>query len=896
MASPLINNPVLVSALAVCGLCGLLAVGVCRSHRLWCGAMKGFLAWLPLRKAVFILFGTIATALAQKSGTNVVNGVDATNGVVNATGTNEVGNAARTNGMDGAQGEVPPPQMMLGSVRPTEYPELSLVVLSPHDALRDYRLDFVTTNEAVSYDMPTNAATCGTWRLTGAYDDVVRVGLGEFRFPLGTNLYSSLWAHTWGTARPKLRNFSNELVAVGVPLSAIPGVSRFWTEQTTNATFLLTWQDFAIGRPLLTTDNQQLTTLSAQLELRGNGDFIARSNGVESVYRRVNPDDWDDDGIPNEEDVNPFFSNGDCFGPHQVLPEGANSNAYCWVDIVVHQANARVAFSGDGSSDLPDPSFVARAEEINRVALLIGKTYKVTCAMPFTVVGKSDPAIDEWWENDNTLWLNWPVDIWAVGDEEDVPLLLGAPLFGASGGGNGFTMRVVPDCLFGDFVWTNCCCSISGGGCHYSYNCAGGCSCGGCCATGYYLYEGYRLSALGGSCGCSYVDEPDDPHGDPPDDPLPPKGVFVSFSKKVIFLEDEYANTPSNVVPWYSDTSSLCCFGNGGAHGGRIHIEISGSENLIQFGGQPLPFERELEPFEVVAFTNTYKAVSESSGYEAIVVTATFAENDTGWSETSIAKATAVRVEVTTQDNVNDCIHRHVWGLGELVNCEWFPNSAPVFVEGLNGGVVGLLMQVDTLTCPLSAASPVLKISCNSCEYVPESLVVEPLSIEARNARQIPFDVPIGWPGGVGFAMDLFIKPDHVSFKQLSFVEDMSTDDTIDGYFTNEVFSAVWHHTPDRGACEWHDVQGENFFFTDRAAMGDVLVRPWYAGVIAWRIPIKWRGKGDINGQTFPLPPNIDQVFTISDSGCLRVSKCNLWVERDPDGTTRRSEGVSNDE
>ena len=36
-----------------------------------------------------------------------------------------------------------------------------------------------------------------------------------------------------------------------------------------------------------------------------NGDFITRSNEVESVCRRVNPDDWDDDGIHNERDANP---------------------------------------------------------------------------------------------------------------------------------------------------------------------------------------------------------------------------------------------------------------------------------------------------------------------------------------------------------------------------------------------------------------------------------------------------------------------------------------------------------------------------------------------------------------------------------------------------------------
>ena len=45
--------------------------------------------------------------------------------------------------------------------------------------------------------------------------------------------------------------------------------------------------------------------MSAQIILRPNGDFVTRSNDVETVCRRVNPDDWDDDGIANERYANP---------------------------------------------------------------------------------------------------------------------------------------------------------------------------------------------------------------------------------------------------------------------------------------------------------------------------------------------------------------------------------------------------------------------------------------------------------------------------------------------------------------------------------------------------------------------------------------------------------------
>ena len=164
--------------------------------------------------------------------------------------------------------------------------------------------------------------------------------------------------------------------------------------------------------------------------------------------------------------------------------------------------------------------------------------------------------------------------------------------------------------------------------------------------------------------------------------------------------------------------------------------------------------------------------------------------------------------------------------------------------------------------------------------------------LEARNAVQLPFSVPIGWPGGAGFEMDIFVKPDNVSFQQLAFKEDISSDDTIDGYFTNAAFSAVWHHSEDRGAGVWHNVQGENFFFHDQATMGDTLIRPWAPGIIVWRIPIRWRDKNAMSAPMMNLPPNIEQTFTMSGNGCLRTAKYDFWVERDTDGTQRRSEGV----
>ena len=653
-----------------------------------------YLRLTHFQRVLVALAVVICTVYAQKPSTNNVEG---------ATGTNEVetvGGASYFGGCGGpGVSALPPVGIALRAIR-NESPFCELVSVS--------------TNEGYSYAMPADGTIRGTWHLTGAYEDVQKIGLeglgglegSDFKFPIGSQVCTSLWVYTWGKVRPQLKNASYEIAAVGAPMSAIPDVSRFWTAATSNGTYLLTWENFAAGRVTANEVNEvekiggggQWSLTSAQIELRRDGDFITRSNDVESVWRRViepnpigpgNPEDPDNPGMS----VCPY-------GPVQDLSVIEEPDAYCWVDIVVNDADAWVRFEGDGPSNLADPSFAAKAGATNRVIILIGKTYKVTCDMPFSVTDKSDGEIEDWWDDDQALWLNWPVEIWSESDDAERPLLLLGARNGSGGRRSGFTMHVSPLGLGGSFAWTDGCCSISGSGSHFVFDCDEDCSCNGCYATGFFSYEGYHLPVEGDSCGCG-VEEEDDDDTDDPYDPLLAVGVSASFSKRVIFLEDEYANTTNEVVPWHSEMTELSCVACGGMNGGHVSMTITGDSNLIRLGGQEMPFERDLEPYEVFSFTNTYKAVAESGRHEDIVATASFVENLTGWTETSIAKATAVRVEVTTQDNVNDCLHRHVWGSRERVVCECFPMSSHVSVVGCNGGEIVTLMGVATLICPL---------------------------------------------------------------------------------------------------------------------------------------------------------------------------------------------------
>ena len=105
--------------------------------------------------AAFLFFAAIATVCAQKSGTNE-------------------------------------PPRGASSPRVIE----SGPSVTPEDVARGYMLESVTTNAAYSYTMPTNATRYEKWWRRGAYEDVHRLDLGDFRFPLGTYMCDYLWTYT----------------------------------------------------------------------------------------------------------------------------------------------------------------------------------------------------------------------------------------------------------------------------------------------------------------------------------------------------------------------------------------------------------------------------------------------------------------------------------------------------------------------------------------------------------------------------------------------------------------------------------------------------------------------------------------------------------------------------
>ena len=836
-----------------------------RFHRLHPLAKVTLLVFI----AGFIAYGSTKTnQVDQTSGTNIVEIVEG--------GTNDVEIVeGGTNGVEIVDGgETNAPSMMLMMTMPFFVDEPPTV--TPEDIARGWQLLEVRTNFNISYTMPECATLATNWWLRGAYEDVKSFDFGDWRFPFGSNSYSSAWAFAWGKVRFALADTNTEIVVVGAPMSAVPYRSRLWSAADTNDSRLVTWENFSLNR-------DTNTPVNAQIELLATGDIVARSNEVEAVYRRVDPEDWDGDGWRNDDDPDPYAWEEYWDSFWQELPCGANENAYCWIEIRPRW-NSYIEFVGDGPSDLDDPYLWAKAGETYRVQLLIGKTYFIESTQPLDVVGKSDSSIEVDGNGTCELEVVWPVRMSAL-----------------ESNGNGFRMVVRPSGLGGFFNWTDSCCTVYGSDQVFRYGCSGNCGCSGCTARGFYEYAGYRLEATGGSCGCS---SDDDHPGEDTDDP-PSVGVSVSFSERAIIFEDSYANTTNDIVPWNSTATELTCTINGGPNGGYVQIDSSGDDNLIQYTGYSLPYSRTLAPNERIEFTNRYKATVESSSEDDIEVTATFVENETGWVDESEAKATAVRVEVEAVSDEPECKYRHVYGVGERVYCKSFPENVQVQWSSSISGAIQNVFGVTLLECPFVAAPVGLTASCNGCVYGVSMTLREPEAIHCSNAIARDLGLSEDHAGGVGLDLELYIEPTTVSFYNLA-VQEIPAEGSHEGYFNNLAFTNIWNHSKARRAGVWKAVSPNNFYMTDEAHLGDEMPRikdggsltyemgyGWSGGRITWPIPMGWQSR-DACETDLPelkrMANSYQQVFRMTAEGTASVEKHGykasrgtndvVWLER----------------
>ena len=801
-------------------------------------------------------------------------------------------------------------------------------IVSSNDVVRGYRLETVRTNEAISYTRPTNARLVGTWHLTDAYRGRAWVLLGEegkgkrekgrsadgqllpsslFLFPLGPHVVTSLWAHTWGKARPQLRNASNEIFVIGAPMFARHDQSYLWTAATTNGSVVLTWENFFLGNPYerLSTNLHESTRISirenscqfvdhppvnAQLELFPNGGFIARSNSVERVYRRVNPDDWDDDGIPNGADDAPLApADAPQFGPHQDLSGIAHSNNYYWVDLISPAVNALVTFKGSGASNLPDPSFVAKVGATNRVTLLLGKSYTVDCRLPLVCAGASHPDVAVGEDRNGRMTVCRPVRCEIVDDSPIAAFRASAVAAHAASGGRRLRFTPAPDGF--DVTWNGNYCCLEPPPPPFTvplFNCDGNCGCGGC-AVGTYTcrFEGFELSFPNWPCGCSHESPPDEPSHPSEDEPdHEPQGPHVSarFSEAAIIFEDEYENAPGEMVSRRSTEAEAEFSVYGGTKGGAYSFELRDGGRLERAGGSFVPREGKLEAGESFKIKVRYRARSASGSAGDVKAVATFTEEESGEEITSEASLTAVKVVITPVVAREGFPNRHKMGVRENFRVDAYPQGLVSIRLSPNW----IQTPDDAYVCPVRADGNGLEIKVSDVSYVPNLTVVEPTGILCTSGFNRCTD------GLIAMELEPYITPLDVSFFGIKVMEVPTTGSVPIGYFANPLFEPIWNHTKERKAGVWYRPRQDNYFFADAPSFGEYCPPPLSRGVIDWAIPL---ALGDDDAEDVPdavggVETVYHQVFTLDDEGGLRIDKFTQWIHCSADGVVTHSPGI----
>ncbi len=755
--------------------------------------------------------------------------------------------------------------------------------VTDEEIARGWRMESVSTDATTSLEMPSGASLVGNWHIHGARTSFGgnKVEFPGFSFPLGTNSTSSFWYFVDGCIRPTPRDELHEIRAAGGDMFAAPNLSRLWTAAEPDGSRVITWESFFMGEGTN-------TPVSAQIRLCPNGDIVTRSNSVETVYRRVNPRDFDGDGIVNERDLNQYSYGGNYFGVGNAIPAGADTNAYYWLELVPTGALgvAEISVTCDGQSDLGGHWVIARTNETCRVPLLAGATYSVHSDLPIGHSSVSSEYANIETNSETSLTVSLPLTL----HFERVPMRGGTANYDA------YTLPidVHPHVL-----------SVIGGCCSCEANADGGITwtcwswCYGCPVSGHDLYvtatwQGYQREFLS-EVRCPQCEEWDggveeDEHG---------AFVGIAFTPAVVVFENAYTNAPGEAHSRRSSATTLICRAAGGQFGGSVAVTVSNGGKILWTGGDVLPGSFSAPAGQETTLYAEFDGVEASGAVGDIVATAVFSEYMTGRQLTNETTLTSVRAELTAQVKLSEQTkNRHCFGVAETVLCQMTPSGVPGLAFSAVQGTYD--ESSGQWICPVSTTMVMNGLAVTrggETVYPFITSTTPPTAIVAEHGVGLDFGVPPGTAGGAGMQLELYILPKTVSFSKLSLVEVPTMSEEPTGYFTDNFFSAVWYHTVSMGAGEWHDMKGGGFWFPDKPRMGDALPScqdlVWASGTIIWNIPIAWELK-TLKGTDYSkrIPVVYTQRFDFNASGTLRVTKFDYWAERDADNTKRGSEGI----
>lgn len=386
--------------------------------------------------------------------------------------------------------------------------------VSAEDVARGYRMVCETNDACHAYAMPTNAVFLGNAHIRGAASGFGMnvVDFGAWSFPFGSNgvLRSRLWWFPDGRVRAMPHDATDEISAGVEDALAVQGESRLWWAEGEDDCRVLTWEGVFAG-------GDTNAAVNLQVVLGGGGDwFETWSNDVGRVYARLDPDDWDGDGLDNAIDALPTASDGDCFGTSvewlnancsgvlsasegtngEVVVEwhtNANANAYYWLQFTATQDRTRVTIECDGPSNLGDMVVIANSNQVCRVPLLIGARYHVRASPPVDDVSVSDPeAFISYLRSVGEFYVERPIELYFAGDD-DSGTIVSDPDIGVAIG-----------------AITGNCCEVSFNADTYTWTCCASCHC-----TGYgqnwnvtATWEGYsKLFQWLAQCDCQAENE-----------------------------------------------------------------------------------------------------------------------------------------------------------------------------------------------------------------------------------------------------------------------------------------------------------------------------------------------------------------------------------------------------
>jgi hypothetical protein len=337
----------------------------------------------------------------------------------------------------------------------------------------------------------------------------------------------------------------------------------------------------------------------------------------------------------------------------------------------------------------------------------------------------------------------------------------------------------------------------------------------------------------------------------------------------------------------------------GGPFGGIAEIDFDDNGKLEYLASDAIPRSISVAAEQMVNLSFSFIGKKESVSENDIKASLKFTEYFTGDVAESDDEMTAVRVEVEPVVSIDTFLNRHNIGIGEQVICRVFPRVVQCYaLYGDDGGKVDKYGEARFKGLYESSVRS-LTFNFNSLGLFETKIVtVEPIEVVAIKARELKFDnEEINIAGWAGLLLELVVLPTNVSYSSISIMEvpeDPSSWISPTGYFMENVFERIWHHTIDMGAGQWYRVQKGNFFLYDYAQCGEGLPSGWEEGQITWKIPTAWGYYSENNSgyvsKEFGNP--YYQIFTMTSQGVLRVSKLGYWAERSPDGIHLRSENT----